>query len=222
MGQKASKELAKKAVATDPLTGFSRGSGLSTPQEEAQSRFLRGSQHQNNNKKKASEMPPELIKFMTDVGPLKHKDESMMKRKTRMTDSSRKTENMRLAEQIEGYETARTTSFSTKQDKPDENDFGLDVVQLFGLLSKRPAGVTVPEEHSAMVEHVKKAIQIPVLMEDREDNAYIGMSQDRIKQPGHNLDPLPKSRVKLVLEDLWESHAPTTAIPKPVTSSTRK
>lgn len=206
MGQRASKEAAKRAVAKDPLTGFSRGAGVRTPQEEAQSSFLQRSQGgaTPQAEQKPSEMPPELIKFMTDVGPLKYKEESMMKRKTRMTDSSRKTENMRLAEKIEGYETTRTTSFSTKTDQTDENEFGLDVVQLYGLLSNRSDRTNFPTEH---LEHVRKAIQLPVLMEDKEDNAYIGMSTERSQQMGHRLEPLSTVRVKLVLEDLWDREA---------------
>jgi hypothetical protein len=267
MGQRASKELAKRAASADPITGFSRGA-IRTPQEEAQGAFLarraggagRGvgeqqqqQQQQLSKPKTAPEMPPELIKFMTDVGPLKTSNsnsEQQPQRKTRLTDSSRKTENMRLAEQIEGYETARTTSFSTKRDKIDENDFGLDVIQMFGLLSSKqrsaldesllststaaassstastetvatettttattetetetpPLTTTIPSQHAAMVELALKAIQLPVLMEDRADKSYIGVAPDRV-----NVDPelqaltlLSKTRVKLVLEDLWE------------------
>jgi hypothetical protein len=251
MGQRVSKEVAKRTASADPITGFFRGA-IHTPQEEAQEAFLerraagrggRGGreqqqQQQGSKPTTAPEMPPELIKFMTDVGPLKTNrnndpsgGHSEPPRKTRLTDSSRKTENMRLAEQIEGYETARTTSFSTKRDKVDENDFGLDVIQMFGLLSSKrhsavdesststspaaaaaaatetpPLATNIPSQHAAMVELALKAIQLPVLMEDRADQSFIGVAPDRV-----NVDPelqaltlLPKTRVKLVLEDLWE------------------
>jgi hypothetical protein len=269
MGQRASKEVAKRAAAAaaasaDPLNGFARGA-IRTSQEEAQGEFLRraagagagaaapqsaAGQHEGSAQSKAApEMPPELIKFMTDVGPLKRDDDGSggngsgvglkLPRKTRLTDSSRKTENMRLAEQIEGYETARTSSFSSKRDKVDENDFGLDVIQMFALLSKNQqqsggddestataaaspqALLIIPPHHAAMVATALQAIRLPVLMEDRADKSYIGVAPD-VAPELLALTPVAKTSVKLVLEDLWErehiNNKPTT--PRPASAPT--
>jgi hypothetical protein len=50
-------------------------------------------------------------------------------------DKTRQIVNMPLVNAIPGFETSRTTSFSTKPDIIDPNDIGLTMIQLYGMLS---------------------------------------------------------------------------------------
>jgi hypothetical protein len=56
-------------------------------------------------------------------------------------DTTRLVSNMPLATNIPGYETQRTTSFSTKLDVIDPNDLGFTMTQFYGLLATATAAV---------------------------------------------------------------------------------
>ena len=117
----------------------------------------------NNDDKKSSplEMPPDFIQFLKDAGPLREPGSDDKKPRRRLprlprhlsplandetaaedstkpppgTDQSRHRQAMPLAEKVEGYETMRTHSFSTRQDLQDPRDFGLDVLDFYQLLT---------------------------------------------------------------------------------------
>lgn len=252
------------AARADPLTGFLRGrSGVGTQREEDQRQFLQSLQQQQQtaytNKyggaaavEYQDKLPDDLIKFMTDVGPLKRRDNGeptgtetkvttkrQASRLPRMPlisslpstlpkfvppgtpattsepvlptpketpaawDKTRKTENMRLAKHVAGFETARTTSFSNKTDAVDPNmPLGLDVIQLYGLVTQSvdlesfcahplpAAGIattgdaastaptrtttgTIHAEHRLLLEQSLKYLQVPMLLQD-SDGSFVG------------------------------------------------
>lgn len=237
-----------RAAAADPRTGFTRGSGMSgsggagSPQEEAQRQFLQAQQGSAAEFK--DKLPDDLIKFMTDVGPLKRSEDNekngaAVKRlrlprnfannnsnsdemsnntvsQNPAADKTRKTENMRLAENIEGFETSRTTSFSHKEDVVDPNDAGLDVVQFYSLLTgKSTIGSYCPiaiiddkrDRQMLLLEQSMLYLQIPVLLKDSDDT-YVGAWPEKSKdlQQEHvGMVEVPSNRAKLVLADLWET-----------------
>jgi hypothetical protein len=144
----------------DPITGFHRGAVM-FEQEERQRQFL-----ESQRKGAKKEMPPELIRFIQDVGPVRRSDEPTKKqqqqREPRLprsvkppsssataaaaavvptqhadVDPTRRVQSMRLAENIPGFETKRTTSFSYRRDVVDPYDYGLDVVGFYKVLQMR-------------------------------------------------------------------------------------
>lgn len=88
------------------------------------------------------EMPPELLKFLNDVGPVRKRDSSKQlgdragRESTSTIDASRRKEPMPLAESVTGFETDRTTSFSHKHDVVDPKELSVDVVGLYALLAQ--------------------------------------------------------------------------------------
>ena len=211
MGQSASKEVAKKAAGqakavADPITGFMRGAGAQSIQDEQQREFL-----QKNSSPK--EMPAELVKFMTDVGPLKPSslnaaiDNRRRKREESLSDGHRKVESMRLAERIEGFETSRTTSFSTKEDVANPDDPGLDILQMFGLLSGSTRSESFPDDTKSLALSTSSYLSLPCLLEETTDNSFIGAHSEKVTEllkVHKSMRMLPNSRAKLVLQDLWE------------------
>jgi hypothetical protein len=148
------KDLPANTPPADPITGFHRGAVI-FEQEERQRQFLE-SQRKDANK----EMPPDLIKFIQDVGPVRRSDEpskKMTQREPRLPrsvvtttdappkqthqhadfDPTRHVQSMRLAKNIPGFETKRTTSFSDRRDVVDPYDYGLDVVGFYHVLKMR-------------------------------------------------------------------------------------
>lgn len=209
MGQRASKELAKsagKVSAVDPITGFSRGAGAEIVQDVKQREFLQ-------EKATPKEMPPELIKFMKDVGPLKAPN---LVKHTRIrqdqgddTSSSpvRKVESMRLAEGVEGIETTRTTNFSSKADLIDPNDVGMDVLEMYAFLSGKTGCDNIPTGAKEAATSMREYLSAPVLMEETTDNTFVGVPPEKaeeLSQAHPTMKTLSSTRAKLVLEDLWQ------------------
>jgi len=119
---------------------------------------------------------------------------------------------MRLAEHIEGFETKRTTNFSTKVDEEDPNDAGLDVLQFYSFLSGKTGLDTLPLESQNTAKVGLEYLSIPVLLEETTDNSYIGAINENVKDllmVHPTMAELPSSRSKLVLEDLWETENET-------------
>lgn len=141
----------------DPLTGFYRGQAY-TERERSQEQFLKEQQ-----KNAPKEMPPELIKFLYEMGPVvKVEDKSMpftgelpvtKKRVPRGLESideesmdpeknqrspldtgTRRRQSMPLVEGIEDFTTMRTTNFSHRIEKVDPNDVGIDLMGMYSLL----------------------------------------------------------------------------------------
>jgi len=141
--------------------------------------------------------------------------------------SDRQQESMPLMERVEGFDTVRTTSFSHKQDTLDPQELGAgDVLDLYDLLSRRKNGSIDEaiqsfydqhakgreenwtekdkERHKAMLRNTLEYIELPVIMKDTDDS-YVGAWPDRVQELTHiKLREMPKSIVKLVLEDLSE------------------
>ena len=141
----------------DPLTGFYRGQAF-TEHERSQEQFLKDQQ-----KDVPKEMPPELIKFLYDLGPVvKVEDKSMSfakesvetkkqsslglesvdevptdqgkNRKSPLATETRQRQSMPLVEGIEDFTTMRTTNFSHKVDKVDPDDVGIDLLDIYSSL----------------------------------------------------------------------------------------
>lgn len=233
------------APPADPLTGFSRGAGLRTHQEDVQRQFLQAQQQKGaNNHNNSSgdstykdKLPDDLIKFMTDVGPLTRKGETTQRRRrlprtnaaasvdedassgqSPAADKTRRTENMRLAENIAGFETSRTTSFSHKHEVVDPKDAGLDVVQIYSLLAGRstmdsycPPSLDEKDRQVQLrlLEQLIQYTQLPVLLRDTDDT-YVGAWPEKaqdLQQEYRGMTRLSTNSAKLVLEDLWENRA---------------
>jgi hypothetical protein len=66
----------------DPITGFLRGQGPMDARDEQQLEFLKRQQKQNDPNHDASkphDMPPELLQFLNDAGPLKQRNNNNSK-----------------------------------------------------------------------------------------------------------------------------------------------
>lgn len=141
----------------DPLTGFFRGQKF-TEKERSQEQFLKEQQ-----KGAPKEMPPELIKFLYELGPVvKVEDKSMLftkespetkqraprgsesvdevstdpgkNRRSAFGTETRERHSMPLVEGIEDFTTMRTTNFSHKIDKVDPDDVGIDLLDIYSAL----------------------------------------------------------------------------------------
>lgn len=239
----------------DPRTGFTRGQGRQSDAEEAQRQFLQ-SQPGRAPAEYTDRLPADLIKFMTDAGPLTNPaapnpGDSARTRLPRSAgateddgisaapphgasrspsaDRTRRTENMRLAQNIEGHVTKRTTSFSYKADVVDVNDVGLDVVQFYSLLTGKVApealcpGTAPAPARAAQQEWLAQTVrylQVPVLLQD-SDESYVGAWPGKVEdllREHHGMEVVPPQRAKLVLQDLWEIEEEAAAAAK-VTST---
>jgi hypothetical protein len=143
-------------------------------------------------------------------------------------DKTRITTNMRLATNIPGYETSRTTSFSTKLDVPDDpNDIpGYTMIQLYGVLSTEHSneitsvdGIqntdTNPKtEREQLLQNAYQYMRIPVLLKDT-DGSYIGAHPNHVSSllGAHRGMKLLDTthQAKLVLQDLYEKELLATA-----------
>jgi hypothetical protein len=247
------------SVAPDPFSGFTRGGkGVGMQQEEAQRHFLQ-SQQGDPSSIYSDKLPDDLIKFMTDVGPLKTdqdhaatttkrlriprmsgslfaptlvdtystaKEEEPTKSQSPAHDKTRRTESMRLAENIAGIETSRTTSFSHKQDVANPNEIaGLDVVQMYGLLTGASSPDSYCDDNSGsraeklhLLEQSMGYLQVPVLLRD-SDRSFVGAWPEKVgalQQAHQGMEIVPQSRAKLVLEDLWELEQRNSSMETPV------
>ena len=135
---------------------FLRGEGIAQQdiRDVGQEMFLQ-SKHKvdDKEKEKAQEMPPDLLKFITDVGPAKQKVdkdftaprllEKENEEELNKTESSRNVirerKRMPLMGEDENFTTVRNTNFSDGTG-PEEvsKDFGISSLPLFEILSKKP------------------------------------------------------------------------------------
>lgn len=162
-------------------------------------------------------------------------------------DKTRITTNMPLATNIPGYETSRTTSFSTKLDVPDDpNDIpGYTMIQFYGLLSTEHSneitsvdgiqntdtnrGVNHDHqktEHEQLLQNAYKYMRIPVLLKDT-DGSYIGAHPDHVSSllGAHRGMKLLDTthQAKLVLQDLYEKElVAATAAPNETNDTTNE
>lgn len=247
MGQSASKAAARwrpKTRFTDPNAvegGFTRGEGpQQNARDAAQQAFLRAQAGAS-----PQELPDDLLQFLKDVGPLKKSNETKKTRPPRPLSTGsaesrdHQTTMMPLAEQIPGFTTARTTSFSHRPDIVDAKDFGVDELGLYHLLvatrgctgaaldaavdayyqsltAARAAAAAWTEEerhqHRQRLREAATSIQLPILWVDPEDDTYVGAAEDKTPDLKMlKLQELPPTSVKLVLQDLSEMEQSKTA-----------
>ncbi|GAX15494.1 hypothetical protein FisN_8Lh206 [Fistulifera solaris] len=156
----------------------------------------------------SEEMPDDLLKFLHDAGPLK----PTTKQKQQQSRPQRQwqVQSMRLAENVPGHDTKRTTSFSYRSDA--DETFRLDVVAFYPLLAQT---YSVDQLYQQLSHGVSKTfesdmdklhdtiryLQLPLIMKDVQDNSYIGV---RAKQIPFGLERTDSKQVKLVVQDLWE------------------
>jgi hypothetical protein len=142
----------------------------------------------------------------------------------------RERETMRLAENIEGFETTRNTSFSHKAEPVNPRDFDAgDVLDMYTLLQRyetlgnpeaavasfykehndrraTPWSTQDAEHHQALLRNTIRYVQVPVILMDT-DQSFIGAPREAVEDLKRmKLVEVPKTKVKLVLEDLWEQN----------------
>lgn len=260
---------------TDPnavLGGFQRGEGPQRDaRDEGQRAFLQQQQRRGGGEDKGGEvpkeMPPDLIQFLNDVGPLKKRETSSPSstavaaarpkapsrvpkflmdddledgRTEDISEESpndvRKKESMRLAENIEGFVTERTTNFSHKKEVVDKQDFGVgNVLGLHSLLASRgkhnsdeesvqafyedlardrPSSEHWEEDrerHLQLLRSTLEYVECPIILKDTNDD-FIGAWPDRVEDLKRmRIVEVPKTSVKLVLEDVNSTSNANTA-----------
>ena len=222
----------------DPITGFTRGHGPSNPRDEQQQQFLQS----QSTADAPTDMPADLLQFLNDAGPLKRpqqQDASAAAHNKRLpripgldpqqppqeiannnndssasphADPTRTRQVMPLMASLEQFGTERTTSFSTKADTVDPNDFGLDVLDLYRLLARRSgvdetmtAGTHDNPQHAALLQQTRQYLHAPVILKD-DDGSFVGaFARDAGRLQNMKLQLMPKMSVKLVLEDLVDT-----------------
>jgi hypothetical protein len=232
---------------------FLRGEGIAQEdiRDIGQELFL---QHMHKVDDKAKErgpqeMPPDLLKFIQDVGPAKQtvdkdfttprllekENEEELKKVESTRHMVRERKRMPLMGEDENFTTERNTNFS---DRPEESskDFGTSNLQLYDILARKSkegdmdAAVNnfynkiMPEqdgwtdqergEHRQMLKQALQAVDLPVLREDSEGN-IIGLYPDHVPGPEvKSMQPIPTTKVKLVLEDIVDRNLSGDAKPK--------
>jgi hypothetical protein len=143
--------------------------------------------------------------------------------------TSRRREFMPLASNVEGFETERTTNFSYDDDdspaqprsrtRIEDEEMGLyDVLGLYRIVAAKGSPQNQqqqPQEqqrqspafsHNAPIQQrirdVQQYLDIPVIIKESEEDGYLGVPLQRLEEL--RIDPIPKTVVKLVLEDLSE------------------
>lgn len=208
MGQKASKGLSKAAekaakqasslkrppipkrgVPEEPGNpGFLRGGGLAAHdvRDKGQEMYLQQVQDQRqaqanpkgNASAKNTEMPEDLLKFITDVGPatksvdrefttsrlLKEENQEELNKLESVRTAKRERIRMPLMQGEDEFATEKNTNFTVGDAKSlsaETHDFGLSNVQLYELLSQkdtREEGQTVNEVHEKIVSDSEDCI----------------------------------------------------------------
>jgi hypothetical protein len=193
MGQAASKTVAKAAPAA--VTQSTKRATPRSPPMVASS----------------EEMPDELLKFLHDAGPLKPTTKQQQQQQQQPRPQRQwQVQSMRLAENVPGHDTKRTTSFSYRSDA--DETFRLDVVAFYPLLAQTnsvdqlyqqlSSGVSkTPESDMEKLHDTIRYLQLPLIMKDVQDNSYIGV---RAEQIPFGLEHTNSEQVKLVVQDLWE------------------
>lgn len=165
----------------------------------------------------SAEMPDDLLQFLQDAGPLKptKKAEPSPPRST-THQRQWQVQSMRLAENVPGHDTKRTTSFSYRSDS--DETFRLDVVEFYPLLLQGSVSIEqfyqqqhqhtgtskTPESDIRTLQDTIRYLQLPRIMKDVQDNSYIGV---RAEQIPFGLEETNPEQVKLVIQDLWEQQA---------------
>lgn len=149
------------------------------------------------------------------------------------TKSDRRQESMPLAEKIEGFETTKSTSFSRSDPEIKKEVYRKGTtLDMYELLSQKPANggsqsfkqivaqvydeykseFALPDEseqakHKELLANTLKYLDLPVIMKDNKDNqeSYDGIHPQQVDiYEIMKYDVLPKTRARLVLEDLHE------------------
>jgi len=191
MGQRASKAAA--SVASKQVSKPKPPSGVQSVAKVVAS----------NDNSPNTDMPADMMDFLTDAGPLKKPKDAPRRLHTIednvFVDGTRTTEPHRLADNVEGFNTTRTSSFSTTV---EEEVPGLDVVDLFRYLRD---GTTVNGVDPQQLERLRATVQLPVLMRDT-DESFVGAPADQLDQLQlRGLEAISKESVQWVLEDLAET-----------------
>lgn len=160
----------------------------------------------------SEEMPDDLLQFLQDAGPLKQPQE----KKAPQTKTQRQwqVQSMRLAENVPGYDTKRTTSFSYRSDSDDT--FRLDTVDFYPLLQQGKSAEEFYQQYAgkhsesdiAKLQNALQFLQLPLIMKDVQDNSYIGVRSEQIP---FGLEETKPEQVKLVVQDLWELEQQNTS-----------
>lgn len=129
------------------------------------------------------EMPPDMIKFLVDVGPVKKlsREESQERqtasaeRRKFGSDPQRRVVSTPLFENFPGVQTPRTTNFSNSKIEEEE---GLSVDQIHELLTNRLKDIPQFEDKSKQkwIEHTTKYLEVPIIVTHVREGVYLGIS----------------------------------------------
>lgn len=207
---------------SDPnaVMGFTRGMDGVDPRDAKQEEY--------QNKDGPMDMPPDLIKFLNDVGPLERKvdkeftsprlRESLhqheLERREHEQDSRRKVSEMPLMGVEMDHVTRRTTNFSTAAAKEDEG-FGLTGVQMYEMLALNKSNEELwkdscngdeseKDAQLELIESCRKYLELPIVMKDK-DSEYLGLSESTVETSDmFRLALMPATGVKLVMSQLLD------------------
>ena len=169
-------------------------------------------------------MPPDLIRFLQDVGPLKKREPGTVKEKPKTKPqqpvppevpaaalpSGRTRQSMPLASAVGGFNTERTTNFSYTASVEED---GVDALGMYRLLvadsttDDASTNITMDsslEDVAKLVADTRTFINVPLIVRDTDDS-LIGVHREKLEEV--ELPLVPKTSVMFVLEDLIEKQA---------------
>ena len=245
----------------DPITGFTRGHGPSNPRDEQQQQFLQSQASaqaptdmpadllQFLNDAGPLKRPPDATTAANDgtttttkrlpripgLDPNEPVNDDTSISVSPHADPRRTRQVMPLmANTLEQFGTERTTSFSHTPDTVDPKDFGLDVLDLYRLVSSQPVTSSSSSQqqsdgeatmvldfynehrndttdqadhdlHISLVQQTRHYLHAPVLLKDDDDSFVGAFVRDARRLQNMKLELMPKTSVKLVLEDLVDA-----------------
>ena len=195
---------------TDPSArdyGFTRGYGRQHKADILQSHYLQ--QRAKSLGREDSEMPPDLIKFLTDSGPLEREVNKEFT-STRLlqkdgivdqierVDKKRRIRDMPLKGEEMDHTTRRTTNFGTSVQDVDVQDFGCRDWELYELLQRKDSSdiaafwndvhkaKNVADElrlqQTELLQNAINFIEFPVIMKDKAEKTYVGIWPHDLKE----------------------------------------
>ena len=167
--KKKAKEMMEKEVGKQEASAFPKSTStaanpgnffrgqIEDPRDQIQQTYLE-QQHKRSKEQGPQDLSPELLKFISDVGPAKKevdedftspnvmKDEKELSKmkKAQSRDRKRQRQTMPLMDGNDEFTTVRNTNFSQGTEE-DTKDFGTTNLQLYYLLTQKESGQNVDD-----------------------------------------------------------------------------
>jgi hypothetical protein len=150
-------KTSNNAVSTAANPGnFFRGE-IEDPRDQIQQTYLE-QQHKRTKDQGPQDLSPELLKFISDVGPakkeidqeftspnvMKDAEELSKMKKAQSRDRKRQRQTMPLMTGDDNFTTVRNTNFSHGKEE-EKKDFGTSNLQFYSLLTRKEAGDNIDE-----------------------------------------------------------------------------